>query len=128
SWKKMPKIAGEEDADSREFWMLIGSVFLLISSLIIIMYTSLPVWAPLYNKISGSNIAPPEDPVSLYNNIQVWFGIIIALLSGAIQFLKYKKTSASKAWKQLGILATIAVVLTAGLVVGQHIKPVPLII
>src|SRR5690606_25441800 len=52
----------------------------------------------------------------------------IALLSGAIQFLKYKKTSASKAWKQLGILATIAVVLTAGLVVGQHIKPVPLII
>lgn len=128
SWKKMPKIAGEEDADSREFWMLIGSVFLLISSLIIIMYTSLPVWAPLYNKISGSNIAPPEDPVSLYNNIQVWFGIITALLSGAIQFLKYKKTAASKAWKQLGILAAVAIVLTAGLVLGQHIKPVPLII
>lgn len=122
SWRKMPKIAGEEDADSREFWMLIGSVFLLISSLLIIMYTSLPVWAPLYNKISGSQIAPPEDPVKLYNSIQVWFGIIIATLSGAIQFLKYKKTAMAKVWKELGVIAAVALVLTILLIIGQKIK------
>lgn len=126
-WRKMPTVAGEEEADSREFWMLIGSVFLLISSLIIIMYTSLPVWAPLYNKITGTEIAP-NDPVKFHNSIQVWFGIIIALLSGAIQFLKYKRTGSGVVWIRLGIIAGISVLLTVLLVWGQHIKPAPLII
>src|SRR5690606_24023337 len=31
SWRKMPRIAGEEEVSSREFWMLIGSIFLLLS-------------------------------------------------------------------------------------------------
>ncbi len=126
NWKKMPVIAGEEEASSREFWMLIGSFFLMASGIIIILYTSLPVWAPLYNKFSGTDIAPPEDPVKMYNNITIWFGIIIALLSGVAQFLKYKKTSATVAFKQLGLLAVIAIVLTVALVIGQNIKPVPL--
>lgn len=126
-WRKMPKVAGEEEADSREFWMLIGSVFLLISSLIIILYTSLPVWAPLYNKITGTEIAP-NDPVKFHNNIQVWFGIIIALLSGAVQFLKYKRTGSKVVWLRLGIIALVSLVLTVLVCWAQHIKPVPLMI
>src|SRR5690606_988227 len=47
NWRKMPRVAGEEDLDSREFWMLIGSVALLMASLQIIFYTAIPVWSGL---------------------------------------------------------------------------------
>lgn len=122
SWKKMPRIAGEEEANSREFWMLIGSIFLLLSAIQIIFYTSLPVWSPLWKKITGSDIAPPADPVSFYNNIQVWFAFIIAMLSGAIQFFKYKKSGMAVVLKRLGLLALIALLLTIMLVIGQKIE------
>lgn len=122
SWKKMPRLAGEEEVDTREFWMLIGSIALLLSCIHIIMATSLPVWAVLYKKITGTDIAPPINPVEYYNNIQVWAAIIVALLTGAIQFLKYKKTGMAAAWKKLGLTAAISLVLTVLLVWGQEIR------
>lgn len=128
NWKKMPKIAGEEEASTREFWMLIGSIFLLLSSLQIIFYTSLPVWAPLYNKITGTEIAPPQDSISFYNNIQVWFAIIIALLTGSIQYLKYKKTNLKKVVKNLAIIIVISIVATTILVIVQKIYALQLVI
>lgn len=121
SWKKTPRIAGEEGANSREFWMLIGSIFLLISGLWIIFYTSLPVWSPLWDKITGSQIAPPNDRIAFYNDSQVWFAFIIAVLSGAIQFLKYKKTGMRAIWKKLGMFSAISLVLSALLIWRQHI-------
>lgn len=128
NWKKMPRIAGEEEADTREFWMLIGSIFLLLSSLQIIFYTSMPVWAPLYNKITGTEIAPPQDPITFYNNIQVWFAIIIAVLTASIQFLKYKKTNLKAVVKNLGLLILISMGLTAILVIVQDISAPQLVV
>jgi len=122
SWKKMPRVAGEEEVNTREFWMLIGSVFLLIASLQIIFTTSLPVWAPLYKSITGTDIAPPTDPVGYYNNIQVWFAIVVAILTASVQFLKYKKTGMRKVWMQLGLLAAISLVLTVTLVWVQKVE------
>ncbi len=121
-WKKMPRIAGEEEVNTREFWMLIGSVFLLISSLQIILSTSLPVWAPLYKLITGTDIAPATDPVAFYNDIQVWVAIFVSLLTASIQFLKYKKTGMKAVWKTLGMLSVISLVLTIALVIGQKIE------
>lgn len=127
-WRKMPRVAGEEETNTREFWMLIGSIFLLLAAAQIIFYTSLPVWAPLYNKITGTQIAPPEDPVAFYNNIQVWAAVIVAVLSGAIQFLKYKKTGMKTVWIRLGLLTLISVILTAFLDVVQIVQPLQLIL
>ncbi len=124
SWKKMPRLAGEEEADTREFWMLIGSIALLLSCIHIIMATSLPVWSVLYKKITGTDIAPPINPVEYYNGIQVWAAIIVALLTGAIQFLKYKKTGMAAAWKKLGLTALISLVLAALTVWLQEIRHV----
>lgn len=122
SWKKMPRTAGEEDVNTREFWMLIGSIFLLIASMLILFTTSMPVWSPLYKSITGIDIAPPTDPVEHYNSIQVWPAIIVAILTGAIQLLKYKKTPMKKVWREWGVLALISLVLSAGLVWGQQIE------
>jgi cytochrome c-type biogenesis protein CcmF len=122
SWRKMPKVAGEEEVNTREFWMLIGSIMLVLACIQIIGATSLPVWAPLYKTITGTDIAPPTNPVEYYNNIQVWAAIIIALLTGSIQLLKYKKTGMKAVWKQLIILALISIALTVAMVLVQKIE------
>lgn len=127
-WKKMPFVAGEEHIASREFWMLIGSIVILLASVQIIFYTSLPVWAPLYNWISGTEIAPPTDPITFYNNIQVWFAIVLALLSGAILYLKYKKTNPRQFWVNIGILSLISAGLSVMLIIGQEIYPIQLVL
>ena len=57
-YKTIPTIQKEEETYSREFWMFIGSLVLFLSAAVIITKTSTPV----FNKIFGTNIAPPEEP------------------------------------------------------------------
>ena len=86
-YKGLPKKEKEDRMDSREFWMFIGALTLLISGLQITLSTSYPV----FNKLFG-----PEgvlftlydrnkvlnEPIAHYNAIQVPFTIIITLLMG----------------------------------------------
>ncbi len=111
--KELPVIKTEEATSSREFWMFIGSIILLLSSLQIIFLTSLPVWSPLVEKISGKKIAPPVDPVRTYNNIQVWVALFLALASAAVLYLKFKKTDTRQVWKRLGLTGFIGLALAA---------------
>jgi len=89
--KSIPSIQKEESTYSREFWMFIGSLVLLLSASVIVAKTSVPV----YNKIFGTNIAPPEDPELSYNRIQVFIAMIIGLLTATTQYFKYKDTDKS---------------------------------
>ncbi|XZF14219.1 cytochrome c biogenesis protein CcsA [Chitinophagaceae bacterium MMS25-I14] len=120
-WKKLPTVKGEEATSSREFWMFIGSIVLLLSAFQIIFSTSLPVWAPLAKSITGKEFAPPVDPVRQYNNIQVWVAIIVAILSASILYLKFKKTEVGTALKRLGITATIGCAIAAAICYGMQV-------
>jgi cytochrome c-type biogenesis protein CcmF len=91
-WKELPITKKEEDTYSREFWMFVGSIFLALSCLQLVIVTSIPVW----NSIFKTNIAPPNNPVALYNVFQAGFGVVVTLLLGITQFLKYKKTDSAK--------------------------------
>ncbi len=86
--KSIPFIKKEESSYSREFWMFIGALVLFLSSIIITAKTSIPV----FNKIFGTNVAMPEDPVFSYNQIQVFIAIIIGVLTAITQYFKYKNT------------------------------------
>ena len=121
-WKSIPRIKTEEDISSREFWMFIGSIVLLLSAAQIIFATSLPVWAPLYKWVTHKDIAPPVDPVVRYNNIQVWVAIILALLSASTLYLKFKKTDTKNVWKKLGISTGIAAILSLGIGFAEKIN------
>lgn len=125
-WKDMPRIAGEESTSSREFWMLLGSIVLLLSALLIIFYTSVPIWATAWKLLSDTEVTI-EDPVSFYNKQQVWFAVVIAVLSGAIQYLSYKKTKLRKFYLLMLVQAGIAALLTLLLVVEQEIIGIALI-
>ncbi len=103
--KVIPNESKEESASSREFWMYIGSVVLLISTLIISFQTSLPV----FNKIFNTKYAPAQDVEFSYNRIQIFIAIIIGLLTGVTQYLKFKGTSKSFFLKKI----TIPIILSA---------------
>lgn len=103
--KVIPDESKEESASSREFWMYIGSIVLLISTAIIIFQTSLPV----FNKIFNTKYAPAQDVEFSYNRIQIFIAIIIGVLTGFAQYLKYKETSRSYFLKKI----TIPLILSA---------------
>lgn len=123
-WSTLPRVQSEEQINSREFWMFIGSIVLLLSSVQIIISTSIPVWSPLAKWISGKEIAPPVDPVTHYNNIQVWVAIVVALLSAAVLYLKFKKTDNKTFWKRIAIVTLIATALTFAIGYLQQISKV----
>jgi cytochrome c-type biogenesis protein CcmF len=105
-YKEIPSIQKEETTSSREFWMFIGALVFFLSAIVIIGKTSLPV----FNKIFGTTIAPPEDGEFAYNSIQVYVAIIIGLLTAITQYLKYKETSGKYFWKKIGIPTIIALI------------------
>ncbi len=136
-WKQIPSEKKEEKTSSREFWMFIGSLILLISATQITFTTSIPVLnsinsglTSIFPFLSGfhllgveifkSNYAPPQDAEAFYNSIQVWFGILIALLSGIVQFLKYKKTDIGILIKKISIPLILALVLTVLILWAEH--------
>lgn len=121
-WRSMPVVRTEEHISSREFWMFIGSFVLLLSAVQISISTSIPVWSPLAKWISGKDVAPPIDPVQHYNSIQLWVAVVVALFSGAVLFLKFRKSDGLKAWRRIGVNALIAAAATAALALMLDIQ------
>jgi len=115
-WKELPRTKKDEDTYSREFWMFVGSVFLALSCLQLIVVTSVPV----FNAIFNTKIAPPSNQVALYNVFQSAFAILVTILAGFTQFLKYKKTDPKKfvitavSYFIFAALVTILVVYVSG--------------
>ncbi len=104
--KGIPQKTKEETVYSREFWMFVGALVLLFSSLLISFTTSIPVWNKIADGISGilgmgdvKDIAPPEDEVEHHNKFQIWIAILMAFLSAFSIFLRYKATEISSSYK-----------------------------
>lgn len=108
--KAFPKTEKEDSLMSREFWMFIGMLVLVISGLQITFTTSIPV----INKLFGTNMAPPAEVIEHYNSWQIPFAIIICILIGFAQFLKYKDTNAKEFWRKISI-ALIASLVVSGI-------------
>ncbi len=116
-YKKMPSVKKEEATYSREFWMFVGSLVLLLASVHITFFTSVPVW----NKIFGTNLAPPIDNIAFYNKVHIWFAIVILMLSAMVIFLRFKRTNKKKYWRTLIVPGIISLVLTIVIVLLQKI-------
>ena len=108
-YKEMPITKKDEDTYSREFWMFVGSVFLGLSCFHLILVTSIPVW----NAMFGTKLSPPIDLVGHYNIIQGSFVMVITLLTGFSQFLKYKKTDITRFFITTLVYLVFSVLITA---------------
>lgn len=107
-WKKIPTVRKDENVMSREFWIFIGSLVFLISAVQITFTTSIPVW----NKLFGTNWAPPAEAVSHYNSFQIPIAIVILLLASSALYLKFKNSDLRLFWKRMGIIAAVALPVT----------------
>jgi cytochrome c-type biogenesis protein CcmF len=110
--KNLSDPEGDDHSTSREFWMFIASLILLVSAFQITFTTSIPV----INKIFSLNLAPPSKPVEHYNSWQIPFAIMTALLMSITLFLKYRKTEIKNLSKQL-IIPAVLTVLVSGFTV-----------
>ena len=107
--KELPVSKKDEDTYSREFWMFVGAIFLGLSCFHLVLVTSIPVW----NRMFGTKLAPPTDLVAHYNTIQASFAMVIAILTGFTQFLKYKKTDITRFFITTLIYFVFAILITA---------------
>lgn len=117
-WKQIPSAKGDDNLSSREFWMFIGSLTLLVSGFQIIFSTSIPVINKLIGPegvlpLMGDKMAPPLDAIEHYNSFQVPFAIIIVGLIAVGQFLNYGKTNAHLFWRSFRRSAIITLLLSA---------------
>lgn len=115
NWKKIPSVKQqEENIYSREFWMFIGVLVLVISCFQITITTSIPV----INKILGTHFAPPLDVKAHYNSWQIPIATVIALLLAVAQFLKWKKSDVKEVMKKLLLSFSVTLLLTVLAIVG----------
>lgn len=113
-WKEIPSSEKEASVYSREFWIFIGAVTFCLMGFQVLMPTSIPVWNKIIGLFGGtSNIALPADQITFYSKFQLWFAVIIGLLSGIGQFFWWKKIDKEQLKKELTAPVLIALVLFA---------------
>lgn len=136
-----PKAKEEEQFWSREFWMFIGALVLLISAAQITFETSKPVYNLLAQPFSGvfaglydmtsieffkglaeGTIAPHTDVIAHYNRWQIPFAFLITLLVSVSQFLRYKKTESKEVLKNLALAFFISVALSAFIAIAMQFE------
>lgn len=130
NYNKIPNPTKEENVSSREFWLFIGSLVLLLSVVLISFTTSLPVFNKIiaYFNPTAKKLSAPVDVIAHYNKTQLWIGVFVGLLSALTQFLRYKEFNfanyRSTLLKHLGISAGLSVgftLLLLGWIEGSNV-------
>lgn len=126
-----PKEEKEEELWSREFWMFIGSLVLVIASVQIAWFTSIPVinkflhteilhsptqW--IYDKyqwkgfedLATANLAPKKP--AYYNKWQAAFAALVMILMAVGQFFKYRNTKFKEMFR--GVLLPLIAAIVCG--------------
>jgi len=111
----------EEKLSSREFWIFIGTLVLVFSSILITFTTSIPVFNKLFDAV-GSIVhqdfskwhrTAPTDAVAHYNKYQLWIAVFIGLLAGGSQLLRYNEFNWKSHSRKFLISVGISLVLSA---------------
>ena len=114
AWKHIPTSEKEASVYSREFWIFIGAATLGLMAFQVILPTSIPVYnaiIEMFGKIS--NMAPPADQVEFYTKFQLWFAVVLALLTAVGQFFWWNKMDKNKLKEMLVTPYIISLVVSA---------------
>ncbi len=96
-WKQIPVSQKEVSTYSREFWIFIGATTLCLMGFQVLVATSFPVYNSVLSGLGiESNIALPADQVTYYTKFQLWFAVVLAVLSGTGQFFWWRKMDPNK--------------------------------
>jgi cytochrome c-type biogenesis protein CcmF len=109
--KELDPNTQQDNVWSREFWMFIGALILVLSSLQVTITTSIPV----FNEIFGSSKAPPADAIAHFNKWQLPFAVVIGMLTAIGQYFQYRDTKDRKRFnRELLILLGVSVLISIG--------------
>ena len=121
-WKKIPAPTKEESSYSREFWMFIGLMILAISSILITYSTSLPVINKLVRLFNASYEGQViRDANEHYNKYQLWIAVLISLVSGIAQWLRYKSASAPGRKEYIRMIAHVLLALVLSIIISSNL-------
>ena len=96
-WKHIPVSEKELTAYSREFWIFLGALTLCLMGTQVIIETSKPVYNSISRFFGGEgNRAPKENAIQFYSYVQLWFAVVLCLLSGTAQFFWWGKMDKKK--------------------------------
>jgi len=95
----------QDNYRSREFWMYLGSLVIVLAAFQIMFTTSIPV----INALFGSDFAPPAEPVAFYNRWQSIFSIFIVALIALSQVLNYSYNSGREVVRKIAIPLAAAI-------------------
>jgi cytochrome c-type biogenesis protein CcmF len=114
-------VAGKDAILSREFWMFIGSIIMVLAAFQIIFTTSIPV----VNSLFGTDIAPPIDRVGFYNRWQMPYALLIAGFIAFSQFLNYNDNEPRNFMRKMiipamGALVICIPIITTGIVTQMN--------
>lgn len=106
----LPTKKDEEPFWSREFWMYLGAFVLILSTVLITFTTSIPVFNKIidgFGKLTGQDLSEwhrttPLDPIAHYNRYQLWIAVLIGLMTGTAQFLRYRESNYKKRFSKIG--------------------------
>lgn len=116
-WKEIPTSEKEASVYSREFWIFLGATTLCLMGFQVLLPTSIPVYNRLIEILGGeSNLAPPADQIGFYSQWQLWFGVLVALLSGTGQFFWWKRIDKNTLLKELAYPVLITLIVFAILI------------
>lgn len=129
-WKEIPSSDKEASVYSREFWIFMGATTLCLMGFQVLLPTSIPVWNKFVTIFgASSNMAPPPDQIAYYSKFQIWFAIVIGLLSAVGQFFWWKKIDKAELKKELQVPVLIALLLSVIIItIGQVTKPAYLLL
>jgi cytochrome c-type biogenesis protein CcmF len=118
AWKHLPTSEREASVYSREFWIFLGAMTLGLMSFQVILPTSIPAWNALVESFGGiSNMAPPADQVGFYTKFQLWFAVVLALLTSVGQFFWWQKIDRKTLTESLVAPYVISIILSTLVIV-----------
>jgi cytochrome c-type biogenesis protein CcmF len=110
-WKEIPTSQKEVETYSREFWIFLGVTTLCLMGFQVLVPTSIPVYNKVVSLLGGqSNIAPPADQIAFYSKFQLWFGVVVALISGTGQFFWWRRMDKDTVKKEVLPVVLISLV------------------
>ena len=106
--KTIPAPVKEEGGTSKEFWMFIGALVLLFSSVLITVGTSLPVYNAIASFFNESHVdITITDQEEHHNKYQMWIAVFIGFLSGLHNISVLEKLILLKMRKDFGHILAV---------------------
>ena len=128
-WKHLGSPSQEVSSYSREFWIFMGATTLCLMGFQVLIPTSIPVWNEILALFGiNSNLAPPVDQIGFYTKFQIWFAILIALLSGTGQMFWWTKMSPADIKKAITVPVIISLLLSSIVFLFSGINDISMIL